>query len=121
MKYSPWGKVQAEDSICRGLSFVHTASHGGYMISKGLAKKLLSSPAQEVGMKWGGYLCYEEDCNAAIVDYELIISDKVSTKSFDNLESRNPISTKESIFKWNSEYASKVGLTKEVSSDQEEG
>ncbi len=72
MKNSPWGKVQHEEKHQRGVTWVTTASHGGYMISIGFAKKFLSLAAQSRGLRYGGYLCYEEDCLWAIVEFELM-------------------------------------------------
>ena len=71
-KDSMWGKVQHvkffdNDSFC----FVETASHGGYMIPYDYAKKHLSIAARQAGVIYYGYICYEEDCKAGIIMYEL--------------------------------------------------
>ena len=74
MKYSPWGKVQSKDKYGTGIYRVHTAGHGGFMISWGVALRKLTIEARDLGARWGvgnGYLCYEEDCAAAIVLNEL--------------------------------------------------
>ena len=71
MKESPWGTVQSEEKYGRGLTFVSTPSHGGFMISKGVAERRLSDAAMSLGWVYGSYLCYEEDCAACIVMFEL--------------------------------------------------
>jgi hypothetical protein len=68
---SPWGKIQNKETFARGISFVTSSGHGGYMISKGVAHKRLSPKAIELGDVYGGYYCYEEDCKYAIIQIEL--------------------------------------------------
>lgn len=70
MKNSPWGKVQHEVKIRRGLTWVSTASHGGFLIGR-VQQRTLSNAAISRGERWGSYLAYEEDCAASIVLYEL--------------------------------------------------
>lgn len=71
MKASPWGTVQSEEKYGRGITFVSTPSHGGFMISKGVARARLSDAARANGWPYGGYLCFEEDCAACIVMFEI--------------------------------------------------
>ena len=70
---SPWGEVQHKTTIMRGIHFVSTAGHGGFMVSKGMMKQF--SPALALasvyGGTYGGYICFEEDCEAAAVLLEL--------------------------------------------------
>jgi hypothetical protein len=68
--YSPWGKVQNKECFGVGVYFVHTASHGGFMISQGKAKHILSKEAIALGELYNGYLCYEEDVKYSIVVLE---------------------------------------------------
>jgi hypothetical protein len=68
---SMWGKVQSCREYARGLKFVSTPSHGGFIVSRKLAEKSLSQAALSRGVDYGNYKCYEEDCLAAIVDFEL--------------------------------------------------
>jgi len=67
----PWGQVQTCMEYCRGLKFVTTASHGGYLVSRVFARKNLSVAAQKLGKEAGNYLAYEEDVLAMVVDIEL--------------------------------------------------
>ena len=100
MKQSPWGTVQQEEKHQRGVTWVSTAGHGGYMISLGFAKKFLSEPAQAKGLRYGGYLCYEEDCLWAIVEFELMY---VTTP-----QRQETIYT--SLSRWNTDYLLARGL-----------
>lgn len=68
---SPWGTVQQVEKVVRGVRFVYTASHGGFLVSKGFAQKNLSIAAQKQGMEWNGYYAYEEDCLANIIFLEV--------------------------------------------------
>ena len=74
MSHSPWGKIQHVDKICLGMSFVHTASHGGIRISR----KLLSE--KSVSEAWllekcatsysANYAFFEEDCAAWVMLFD---------------------------------------------------
>lgn len=70
--YSPWGGIQHSTIIMRGLKYVSTAGHGGYMVTKNFANKHLSKPCINLGEEYGDYLCYEEDCAWALVNYDLL-------------------------------------------------
>jgi hypothetical protein len=67
----PWGQVQSCVEYCRGLKFVSTPSHGGYLVAKVFAKKHLSVAAQKIGVAVGNYLAYEQDVKAMVIDIEL--------------------------------------------------
>jgi len=70
MKNSPWGIPDTVDKIAKGFYWVSTPSHGGYMVSKALAESLLPKSAIDsgfLGIPWGGYYCYEEDCAYAVL------------------------------------------------------
>ena len=68
---TPWGQSDYQRTIQRGLHWVSTPSHGGFMVSRGLAENLLTRAAISEGEHFGDYLAFEEDCDAAIVLYEL--------------------------------------------------
>jgi hypothetical protein len=68
---TPWGKSDSMQRIQRGLSFVGTPSHGGFMVSDGVARKQLSSAALLRGQRCGNYYAFEEDCDAYIVLLEI--------------------------------------------------
>lgn len=69
--FSPWGKVQTCDALCPGVFLVSTASHGGTLVSKEVTA-MLSPAARKCGFKQGGYLCFEEDSQEAVVLRELL-------------------------------------------------
>lgn len=73
--YSPWGKVQSCKMLCPGAFEVSTASHGGVMVSRQIVKEILSAEARKCGFREGGYLCYEEDCDAPVALRELMDKD----------------------------------------------
>lgn len=60
MKRSPWGPVQEEREIAPGITFVSTASHGGFKLDRGL-----NAEVPEYMRQTGGW--YEEDVDWAIV------------------------------------------------------
>ena len=70
--YSPWGTVDHCKMLCYGAFEVQTARHGGVMILRELADEYLSKEAQAVGFMEGRYLCFEEDCDAAVAIRELL-------------------------------------------------
>ncbi len=70
-EYSPWGEIQRCELICIGVFEVSTASHGGIMVSRDMTA-VLSPVARKCGMKYRGYLCYEEDSEEGIVYRELM-------------------------------------------------
>lgn len=103
-KLSPWGDVQHCEIMNTGIYSVDTASHGGIMIELEYAKEILSPEAQKVGFYENGYLNFEEDCDAAVAQRELLdkhiweIPDKVKDK--EKFESN----VNNSIKHWNPEY-----------------
>ena len=68
---SLWDEVQNCRTIANGIYEVSTAGHGGVMIAAELAPYILSPEALKKGVRDKGYLCYEEDCDAAIPLREL--------------------------------------------------
>lgn len=68
---TPWGKSDSKQTVKRGLSFVTTPSHGGFMVSKTYAEKHFSKAAITRGKAYGSYLAYEEDCDYLIVIWEV--------------------------------------------------
>ena len=69
---SPWGEIQRCVRICHGIYQVSTASHGGVMLTTRLAQAMLSPAARACGFRYGRCLCFEEDCQAAVVLLELL-------------------------------------------------
>lgn len=68
---SLWGEIQHCDEIYPGMFQVDTASHGGIMVHND-AMGELSTAAQKVGERYLDFVCYEEDCDAAVVFRELM-------------------------------------------------
>ena len=69
---TPWGAAQITENHFRGFSTVHTAGHGGMMVSRGAALKYLSSAARKRALMHNNnnYFCYEEDCDALLVLFD---------------------------------------------------
>lgn len=62
---SPWGHVQSQKTIAPGITWVSTASHGGYLLSPDRTKELESLlPGAK---SWAGPGAYEEDCDWCLV------------------------------------------------------
>ncbi|MGL6200429.1 MAG: YodL domain-containing protein [Lachnospiraceae bacterium] len=100
---TPWGERQSGELITDGVFWVSTASHGGMMIHEDVAKELLSKEAQKVGFIENSYLCFEEDCDAAVAIQELM--DKGIWKIPDNYDiDEYKAIIGRSIKEYNSEY-----------------
>ena len=70
--YSPWGEIQHCEELCPGVYQVSTASHGGVMAKLSVASKLFSLAVRQYSFVEGGYLCFEEDCEAPVAIRELM-------------------------------------------------
>jgi hypothetical protein len=68
---SPWGEVQYCDVLCPGVFLVTTQGHGGTMVARDM-EAFLSPAAKKCGMRRGGFLCFEEDTQEAVVTRELL-------------------------------------------------
>ena len=71
-EYSPWGEVQHQEKLCSGVFSVSTASHGGIMVHRSVAKAVLSPAARKHCFRDGSYYCFEEDCAATVALRELM-------------------------------------------------
>ena len=71
-QYSPWGEVQRQEELCSGVFSVSTASHGGIMAHRSVAKAVLSPAARKHCFRDGSYYCFEEDCDAPVAIRELL-------------------------------------------------
>lgn len=78
---SPWGLVVRCDTLCPGVYSVSTAGHGGIMAQIDAARQLLSLEAQQVGFQAGGYLNFEEDCDASVALRELMDSGIIAPRT----------------------------------------
>lgn len=71
---SPWGRVQTKYTVARGIHWISTPSHGGWIISKGLARRLLPEWARaRASDRMTGYLAYEEDCLYSVFEFCTLI------------------------------------------------
>lgn len=70
--YSPWGNIQECETLCPGVYSVSTPGHGGIMVRRELAEKIFRKEAMGCGFVEGGYLCFEEDCDAQVALRELM-------------------------------------------------
>ena len=95
---SPWGKSQEVVKLARGISWVSTAGHGGFMIAAGAAEQVLSQEARNHATeRYNDYFCFEEDCDAEIVLYEHPeYAEPLGIKSLAN--------NYESLSRWNPKY-----------------
>ena len=99
---TPWGKADHVER--RGdFLFVSTPSHGGIMIGKEKARRNLTESARRLGMMSGAFLCYEEDCLAAIPQFEC---PEEFFSMYQKTESPAAMrkSAVETIKRWNPEY-----------------
>jgi len=101
--FTPWGNSDSETRYERGLTWVGTPSHGGFLVGKAYAKQHLTPAAQAVGQSFGQYLAYEEDCDAAVILYEL----PKTREGFSNVLDAELI---ESLSRWHPEYLAARGL-----------
>ena len=100
---SPWGKVQACDTLCPGVFLVSTASHGGTMVAKEVAA-VLSPAAKKCGFQRNGYICFEEDAQESVVLRELL--DKKLWKIPDRIKDKEKFeeNINQSIRQYNPDY-----------------
>ena len=70
--YSPWGNIQECETLCTGVYSVSTPGHGGIMVRRELAEKIFRKEAMGCAFVKGGYLCFEEDCDAQVALRELM-------------------------------------------------
>ena len=111
--YSPWGTVDHCKMLCYGAFEVQTARHGGVMIMRELVDEYLSKEAQAVGFMEGRYLCFEEDCDAAVAIRELL--DKGLMKAPVNQyykEGEYSAIIDDVVAAWNKEYLQAVAARK---------
>jgi hypothetical protein len=105
--FTPWSNSDYEKHFERGLTWVSTPSHGGFMVGRAYARKHLSPAAIAAGMPFGQYICFEEDCLAAIVLYEL----PATREGFSNVTDSDLLET---ISRWNPEYLAARGIATTV-------
>lgn len=69
-RVTPWGRADFQYIFAPGFAWVNTPGHGGFLIGRRVAKKLLSQAAIDAGVSFGPFLAYEEDCDAAVIILE---------------------------------------------------
>ena len=73
---TPWGWSHTKERMQRGVVYVTTGRHGGYMIAESIARDKLSLRALAIGFRWRDsrnstvYYCFEEDCDYNVVWWE---------------------------------------------------
>lgn len=69
--YSPWGEIQALETLYPGIHLITTPGHGGIM-AEWPAYLELSVAARKCGFRENGCLWFEEDCCEQVVLRELL-------------------------------------------------
>ena len=65
---TPLGRIVEVQTIDRGIYWVTTVEHAGYMIDQALAQEKLTAAARAIGVPYNEkWLCFEEDCAWAVV------------------------------------------------------
>jgi len=104
---TPWGPSQDTWQLAPGIYAVSTASHGGILIGRKVARARLSLAAQAAGEPWGAWLAFEEDCDWAIPALEI---PEVADSGW---YSGTPVELREyargCVYRWNPEYAQARG------------
>lgn len=65
-----WGEIQTSHHLADGVVDVCTASHGGIIVDKYVAKNFLSTEAKQVATYENGHYYFEEDCDWAVFAFE---------------------------------------------------
>lgn len=110
---TPWGESDETIVLARGVVWVSTPSHGGFLFTSIAAHKLLTAEARQAAEFRNGQFAYEEDCKAAIIFYEHPeYGVKLGIKNADNAEAfqRDALET---ISAWDADYLLARGLTPE--------
>jgi hypothetical protein len=106
--YSPWGEIDDLHKYEEGVFNVGTPSHGGVMIHEEIAPYILSKEAIKRAERYGKWLAYEEDCEAAIPLYEM-------PEHWEKL-SDNGSSLFKSLSAWDADYLLERGIEPEEES-----
>jgi hypothetical protein len=103
--YSPWGKMQTCRRIIPGVYTVTTPGHGGLLVHESVYKKL-TPYTQSAGIPSDEYYGYEEDCDYALIAFEL------------KLEQFNISDTLYSLCNWHTKYVSQPEIKMLLSPEQ---
>lgn len=77
---TPWGKAVNKVSLMRGITWVDTPAHGGFMVSKAFAEKHFDPYVLTLAGKYSNYYAFEEDVLWSILVLELDYLDDVVDK-----------------------------------------
>lgn len=104
--YTIWGETDSVYTICEGFHNVGTAGHGGFVLTKQFAEANLSKEALKIGQLELGRYHYEEDCDYAVVVYELIDKyDLINKAGFSHMERDSLLKCAfNTLSRWNPEY-----------------
>jgi len=69
-KASPWGLVDSCRELAPGVFQVSTPGHGGLMVFAEVELSERARTLNRYGGVFGGYYCYEEDCEWALPIFE---------------------------------------------------
>jgi hypothetical protein len=110
--FSPWGRIQNYKTHYPGVYTVSTEEHGGIMVNADIANKLLSPTALKCGFLERGYICFEEDCQAAVVIKEMLDKNlwKIPKYYTEGKEKYSEM-INASLIQWNPEYWEETGNT----------
>ena len=109
---SPWGKIQRCKTEYPGVFGVSTEGHGGIMVNAKIADELLSPAAIKCGFKERGFICFEEDCQAAVVIKEMLDKNIWQIpKYFTDGKDKYIEMINSSLIRWNPEYWEAIGNT----------
>lgn len=116
--YTIWGQTDRVTKLADGIIDVGTPSHGGIMVTELVANERLTEAARKVGERSVGYLCYEEDCNWAIVAWELndvraALEEKVTVNPIDITDLYRTVCF------WNCDYARERGYFAKNMTDEQ--
>ena len=104
-RHSPWGSIDGMRWIANGIYSVSTPSHGGIMVHKSVADKVLSKEAREVGFESEPFICFEEDCDAPVAIRELLDKGLMKAPVNDHFkEGEYSECINDSIKRWNPDY-----------------
>lgn len=95
-KFNYWGQPQEQEEVLDGITWVSSASHGGFVLSDERFKKM---PEWTKSVGYGASEgCFEEDCNQVLVlwyfqdEFKNSVSNKERAQSIKNLLTTKDIS-----------------------------
>src|SRR5690348_16871895 len=68
--HTPWGVARTQQQLDEGVIWVETTNHGGILVEKASACRLLSEKACKIGVSWQDFLAFEQEQDMVVVFYE---------------------------------------------------